>query len=111
MQLTAEQANAVFDILIAKGNYDTSSAGYLAMKREEFVHSLSEGEMGGEYWYPSACGSSIKVYFDVYRIKSPIWVFAQTYNPSKEKTLVADTNAAFEEFVAAERAKIVESMG
>lgn len=106
MKLSADQANRVFDILVEKGNFGSSFGSkddnYIAYKREEFVQYLADGT--NEYWYSSACGSSIKVYFDQFSTNRPIWLYAQTYNPSKEATLVADVNAALEDFVAEESA-------
>lgn len=98
--LNAEIAGRIFDILVEKGNFENRQERWVEYKKEEFIQNCAEGI--NEYWYPSNCGSSIKVYFDGFR-EQAVWLYAQTYNPSKEKTLVADTNAALLEYVTALR--------
>lgn len=102
MKLTESQASTVFDILVQHGNFDARKENWVAHKKAEFIEDAANGL--NEYWYPSACGSSIKVYFSTFSEK-PIWVYAQTLNTTKERNLVADTNAALQEFVTTERSK------
>lgn len=104
MKLTESQAAGVFDILVEKGNFGQKNAMYLQYKRDEFIYNATRQDLN-EYWYESACGSSIKVYFDGYS-KNPIRLHPQTFNPSKEATLASDANEAFDSFVATENAKV-----
>lgn len=98
--LNAETAASIFDILVAKGNFEAKQESWLEYRKAEFIQNCEEGI--NEYWYPSNCGSSIKVYFDAFR-EQAVWVYAQTYNPSKEANLVKDTNEALLELVTALR--------
>lgn len=102
MKLTESQASTIFDILVQHGNFDAAKENWTAHKKAEFIEDAVKGL--NEYWYPSACGSSIKVYFNTFSEKA-VWVYAQTYNPTKEATLVDDTNSALQEFLKAERSK------
>ena len=96
MKMTAEIANKVFDILVNEGNHDSNILDY---KREEFVHMMTTGNGAGEHWYPTNCGSSIKVYFHGF-FRPEITLYAQTINPIHEKDLVENANRALNELVA-----------
>lgn len=95
MKMTAEAANKVFDILETKGNHKKS---YIDSYRADFVHYM-ETKGAFEHWYPSECGSSIKIYFNFYR-RPEITIYAQTINDINEPTLVADVTTALNELTA-----------
>lgn len=93
--MTAEAANKVFDILETKGNHKKA---YIDYHREDFVqHMVNKGAF--EHWYPTECGSSIKIYFNFFR-RPKITIYAQTINDIHEPTLVADVTEALDELAA-----------
>jgi hypothetical protein len=98
--LNAEIAGHIFDTLVEKGNFENRMERWVAAQKEEFIQQCAEGI--NEYWYPTNCGSSIKVYFNEFRAQA-VWVYAQTINTTKEKNLVEETNAALLEYVTALR--------
>lgn len=91
LTLNAETAGAIFDILVAKGNLESKQDAWLDYRKEEFIQNCEEGI--NEYWYPTNCGSSIKVYFHAYR-EQFVSIYAQTINMTKERNLVKETNEA-----------------
>lgn len=100
LAINALQAGEVFNILAKFGNLDDSDLSYFQYKKDEFIGYCAEGI--SEYWYPSKCGSSIKVYFDGW-VEQSIRVYAQTLNTQKEATLVEDTNKALLAYIVSER--------
>lgn len=96
MTFTAEQANAIFGIILDKGNFDKRYPGMVEEKRHEFVESVVKNH-SSEYWYPSANGSSFKVFtnagFGPYPPK--VQFYAQTINSVHEKGLVKNMEEAF----------------
>lgn len=93
--MTAEVANKVFDILETKGNHKKS---YIDRDRADFVnHMVTKGAF--EHWYPSECGSSIKIYFNLFR-RPEITIYAQTINDINEPTLVDDVTKALNDLTA-----------
>lgn len=94
MKMSAELANQVFDIIANEGNHAKS---YIDYRRAEFVDNMVR-EGAWELWYPTECGSSIKVYFRTNMTRKAVFtVYAQTINDIKEPTLVEDVTKAFNE--------------
>lgn len=101
--LNAVQAGRLFDILVKDGNHENREYAYTLYRKEEFIETCALGI--SEHWYSTNAGSSMKVYFDGFR-EQPVWAFAQTFNPAKEKTLVEDLNKALVDFVAEVRSEL-----
>lgn len=103
LAMNAQQAQDVFGILVAHGNFNDTVIEHFQAKSGDFVSQCGSGI--SEYWYSTKCGSSIKVFFSGGFGPVRIWVHAQTINTLKEATLVEDTNKALEEYVKEEQAR------
>lgn len=102
LTLNSTTAASIFDILVKKGNFENKQVAWTEYRKAEFIQNCEEGI--SEYWYPTNCGSSIKVYFHQFR-EQKASVYAQTINDIKEANLVSETNEALEELFASLRHK------